>query len=179
MNKTALLVMMSMLSGAAWGATPKEAQRESENLAAQAWQAWQGQNFTEAETAFAQAVEKDPDNANAWNGLGWSQMNQGKAEAAQEAFERCLKVDPRQAAALNGLGWIAKNQGKTEEALKHWKKAVDSLPSATAAAMGLAQTYEELKQFDEAAKYYRLVLKYDPQNADVKRQLENLEKPAP
>ena len=45
--------------------------------------------------------------------------------------------------------------------------------------MGLAQTYEELKQFDEAAKYYRLVLKYDPQNADVKRQLENLAKPAP
>ena len=45
--------------------------------------------------------------------------------------------------------------------------------------MGLAQTYEELKQFDEAARYYRLVLKYDPQNASVKSQLEKLEKTTP
>ncbi len=176
MKKAAWIVLASLVCSAAWAETPKASQRDSEDLAAQAWQTWQRQDFAAAETLFTQAVEKDPDNANAWNGLGWACMNQGKTVDAQNAFERCLKVDPRQAAALNGLGWIAKNAGKTDEALKQWKKAVGILPGATAAAMGLAQTYEELKQYDDAARYYKLVLKYEPENADVKARLAAIEK---
>ena len=68
----------------------KEAKLEAEKIRAQAWQLWQQQKFAEAEPLFQQAVEKDPTNANAWNGLGWSLFNLGRPEAAKEAFEKCL-----------------------------------------------------------------------------------------
>src|SRR5262249_6602837 len=53
----------------------------AESLEQQGWQLWQNRDFDEATAKFQAAVKLDPDAANAWNGLGWSQLNSGKAEA--------------------------------------------------------------------------------------------------
>ncbi len=52
--------------------------RAAENLSANGWQLWGQRKLAEAQKVFERAVGKDPGNANAWNGLGWSQFNQGK-----------------------------------------------------------------------------------------------------
>lgn len=143
-----------------------------EKLAAQAWTVWRQRKFEQAETLFSQAVEKDPTNAHAWNGLGWAQFNQGKSIAAQAAFEKCLAVEPAHAGALNGLGWIAKNDNKIEEAIGYWRQAIEALPTATAALNGLAVTYMETQQYEGAVEIYEKWLGVDPDNARVKAGLE-------
>jgi tetratricopeptide (TPR) repeat protein len=153
-------------------AVSAEDRRAAENLAANGWQLWNQRKFVEAEEAFKQAVEKDPDNANAWNGLGWSQFNRGKPLNAKVSFEKCLEIEPSHAAALNGLGWIAKGDGSTDEAIGYWEKAVAAAPTATAALNGLAVTYMERKEYDEATKYYEMWLDAEPDSTDAKEGLE-------
>ncbi|UCD51506.1 MAG: tetratricopeptide repeat protein [Phycisphaerales bacterium] len=143
-----------------------------EKLAAEAWSVWRQRKFSQAEMLFAQAVEKDPTNANAWNGLGWAQFNQGKSATAATSFRKCLEIEPAHAAALNGLGWIAKNDGRANEAIDYWQRAVEALPSATAALAGLATTYMETQQYDKAVEVYEKWLRVDPDNAKVKADLE-------
>ena len=148
------------------------ATREAEQLASQGWALWRGRKLAEAERVFAEAVGKDPSCADAWNGLGWSQLNQGKPLSAKASFDKCLAVDARHAAAWNGLGWIAKGRGEAKEAIACWEKAIEATPSATAALNGLATTCMELKQYDKAAEYYEMWLKFEPANAQVRRDLE-------
>lgn len=131
----------------------------------------------EAEEKFQAAVAKDPTNANAWNGLGWAQMNQGKALNAKDSFEKAVAADPKLAGALNGLGWVAKGQGKTADAIEYWKKAVAASPATTAALSGLAATYSELGQYDKAVDAYQQWLKAEPGNKDAKAGLKKAQDP--
>jgi len=143
-----------------------------EKLAAEAWSEWRQRRFSQAEVLFVQAVEKDPTNAHAWNGLGWAQFNQGKPVAAAASLRKCLEIEPAHAGALNGLGWIAKNDTKIDEAIGYWQRAVDALPTATAALNGLATTYMETQRYDEAVEIYEKWLRVEPDNANVKAGLE-------
>lgn len=136
------------------------------------WKLWGQQKFAEAEKKFQLAVQKDPSNENAWNGLGWSIFNQGDPKNATEAFEKCIGLNPKHAAALNGLGWINKNKGDTDKAIQYWRTAVNAAPTATAALSGLAQTYMEQKDYKQAAKYYQMWLKAEPNNKDAQQGLE-------
>jgi tetratricopeptide (TPR) repeat protein len=144
--------------------------KEAEKIRAQAWQLWNQQKFAEAEPLFQQAVEKDPTNANAWNGLGWSLFNLSRPQAAQEAFEKCIQIDPTDARPLTAC-WIAKGQGQVDEAIKNWNRP-SVLPSGTAAINGLAMTCMEKKDYAKAAEWYQAWLKVEPSNADAKAGLE-------
>ena len=148
----------------------------AENLSAEGWGLLNERKLPEAEKKFKAAVEKDPTNANAWNGLGWAQFNQGKALNARESFTKAIAIEPKRAAALNGLGWVAKKEGNTKQAIEYWEEAVTAAPSATAALNGLAATYCEQGQYDKAAEYYRMWMKAEPNNADVKAGLEKAER---
>jgi tetratricopeptide (TPR) repeat protein len=152
---------------------PSDADKKAaENLSAEGWRLWGQRKLPEAEAKFQSAVEKDPTNANAWNGLGWARMNQGKTLNAKEAFEMALVADPKLAGALNGLGWIAKGQGKTEDAIEYWKKAIAASPAATAALSGLASTYADLGEYGKAIDAYQQWLKVEPENKDAKAGLK-------
>jgi len=150
--------------------------RAAEDLAAEGWRLWGQRKLVEAEAKLAEAVRRDPTNANAWNGLGWAQQNQGKVTSAEHAFGKCLALDPKHAGALNGLGWIAKARGDTDAAVGFWRQAIEALPSATAALNGLATTCMELGRFDEAIRYYEAWLKVEPDNAEAKAALAKARK---
>jgi len=139
--------------------------KEAENLVAEGRRLWNARKLPEAEAKFKAAVAKDPTNANAFNGLGWAQQNQGKILNATDAFDKALAIDPKLPGALNGLGWIAKSQGKTDQAIEYWRKAVAANPRTTAALSGLATTFAELGQYDKAVEVYRQWLKADPKSA--------------
>jgi len=147
-------------------------QKASDLFSSKGWKLWGQGKHAEAEGMFQKAVEKNPFNAHAWNGLGWAQFNQGRPRAAHEAFEKCLTIEPAHAGALNGLGWVAKGDGKTDEAIAYWERAVAALPSATAALNGLAQIYTELKQHDKAVAVYEQWLQVEPDNDRVIKALE-------
>ncbi len=118
--------MFSFLVFLAVTAAPPPAQADAAALNAEGWQLWQAQNFSEAATKFAGAVEQDPKLTEAWNGLGWARFNGGEAEAAVEAFEKCIELEPKHPAALNGLGQIHLMWREYDAAEKYLKKASPS-----------------------------------------------------
>src|SRR4051794_31110246 len=125
------------------------ARRESsKHFTEEGWQRYQ-QHDPVAEANFAMAVEDDPNNAAAWNGLGWSRLNLGKRDQAAEAFKKMVELDPTNAgAARNGLGWIEFGKQNFDEAERWWKDA-----NAPAAWGGLAQLYLLKGNWDEALKW--------------------------
>jgi tetratricopeptide (TPR) repeat protein len=146
----------------------------SVKLASQAWTLWSQQKLEESEKLFRQALEKDPNNANAWNGLGWVMHNQGKTEAA-DAFKQCLTIDPKNSGALNGLGWVAKQAGKEEQAIAWWQKAVTANPQTTAALRGLVDTLTARGKYTQAAVFYDAWLRVDPSNKKIKAESQALQ----
>ena len=60
------------------------------DLSKAGWELWNQQNYSEAEQRFADAVKLNPKAADAFNGLGWSQFNQGKRDEAIAAFQDAL-----------------------------------------------------------------------------------------
>jgi len=148
------------------------AQKASAHLANRAWYLWNQRKLEESEKLFRQAIEKDPKNSNAWNGLGWALQNQGKKEAG-DAFKKCLVLEPKNAGALNGMGWIAKSVGKEDEAIMWWEKAVIASPQSTASLRGMADTFMARGQYHHAAVCYAAWIKVDPNNKKIKAELDD------
>jgi tetratricopeptide (TPR) repeat protein len=118
-------------------------------LNSEGWALFQKRDLPTAEAKFQQAVDKNPANSAAWNGLGWSRLNQGKRDQAAEAFKKMVELDPKNAgAARNGLGWIEFGKQNFDEAERWWKDA-----NAPAAWGGLAQLYLLKGNWDEALKW--------------------------
>ena len=145
-------------------------QRDSGHLAKRAWYLWNQRKLEESEKLFRQAVEKDPKNSNAWNGLGWALQNQGKGEAT-EAFKKCLALDPKNSGALNGMGWVAKLAGREDEAIAWWQKAVMANPQTTAALRGLTTTFMARGQYHQALICYAAWVQADPNNEKLKAEM--------
>jgi tetratricopeptide (TPR) repeat protein len=138
--------IVALLLGGEVSAADKQA---SKALNAAGWQAFQKRDLSEAEAKFNDAVTKDPNNAAAWNGLGWARLNQAKRDEAEQAFVKCAEVDPKNAAAAyNGLGWINFGRQKYDDAEKAWLKS-----NGIAAWNGLAQLYLLQSKWDDALKY--------------------------
>lgn len=122
-------------------------------LSSEGWQLWQAGRFEQAAEKFHLAVEADPGNANAWNGLGWAEFNGGKAKAAEEAFNKCIAIKKDHPAALNGLGQIAFSRHDFAAAEKDWLAASKDAPAAW---FGLARLYLLQGKFDNATKYAQM-----------------------
>lgn len=118
------------------------------------WKFWEKGRLPDAEAAFQKAVETDPSNASAWNGLGWTLFNSGAIEPAVSAFEKAVSLDPDQPGALNGLGQIALAQGNFDQAESFLLRAA---PTASAAWFGLTRLYLLEGQFDKALPWAQKV----------------------
>jgi len=148
MGSAIAITLMLLLNGNAVSA--KDADR-SLSLSNEGWAAWQQQDLPRATGKFKEAVAVDPRNANAWNGLGWVQLNGGgDAAEAQKAFEKCVAIEKSHPAALNGLGVIAFNRKEFDKAQKYWLSAAKDAP---AAQFGLARLYLLQGKWDDAERY--------------------------
>jgi len=145
----------------------------AENLTVEGWKLFQQKKMADAEEKFKQAVQKNPTNDRAFQGLGWAQLNQGKKLNAKNSFENCIELNPKNSAAFNGLGWLAHGSNKKDNAIQWWKKAVKVAPGATASLSGMTKVYMERKDYKNAIKYYQMWLKAEPDNEQAKTGLAN------
>ena len=159
-----ILIITAVLLGLVGGA-PRGAERAAA-LAQEGWALWQKGDVEAAQANFASAVELDPKNANAWNGLGWSRLRGGKTKEAQAAFAQAVKLEPNHPAALNGLGQAALQQKNYADAEKYLLKAA---PTAPAACFGLARLYLLQGRYDQAATWADKALAEAPDDEEIKR----------
>ncbi|HLX72900.1 MAG TPA: protein kinase [Verrucomicrobiae bacterium] len=145
----------------------------SQQLAQQGWQLWQQRNWNQAIASFQKAIDRDPKNIEAWNGLGWATFNSGKAQDAETIFEHLLSLDPMHPAALNGLGQIYLSQKKYDAAETNFLKAA---PAAPAAWYGLARLYLLQGKFEEAEKWAQKLVESGQGDQTAEKMLEAAKK---
>lgn len=126
----------------------------------------------EARVAFETAVQSNPNDANAQNGLGWYLLNSGDPAGAKPHFEKAIELDKNAAGAMNGLARVLKAQGNDDGAVKIWKEMVARFPGPHAGMYGLAETYLEKGQFKDALPLWEQLAKAQPNDDVIKAQLE-------
>jgi tetratricopeptide (TPR) repeat protein len=137
-------------------ACSKAAALEPENPA---WQvalgnaAYAAGEFTQAIEAYQRAVELDPDNLSAWQGLAIVSVNNGAdvEETGRMAARQLLRLAPDDWLTYDIAGRMAFLLYAQEEAKKDFLKAIELAPDQPAPHLHLALAYLE---FGEAAKAY-------------------------
>jgi tetratricopeptide (TPR) repeat protein len=127
----------------------------AQQLTQQGWQLWQDQKYPGALADFQKAVDLNPNQTNAWNGLGWAQFNSGEPHGAEQSFQKVIALDPKHPGALNGLGQIYLSQRKYYDAERYLLQAA---PQAPAAWFGLARLYLLQGKFDQAETWAQKVV---------------------
>jgi serine/threonine-protein kinase len=133
------------------------------------------QNFTDSEsldqavTAFQGALQRDPQYALAYAGLGeacWRRwkLNQDSAsmELAQSASRRAVEMNDLLAPGWVTLGLVLDGTGRPEDAVDAFRRALALSPRDPEALRGLANTYESLGRMADAEATYRLAIEARP-----------------
>ncbi|MEU8381143.1 tetratricopeptide repeat protein [Streptosporangium sp. NPDC048865] len=116
--------------------------------------------FVDAEAAYRQAIEIDPDFAYAHNGRGIALWSLGRFAEAEAAFRQAIEIDPGFAYAHNNLGNTLVQLGRFADAETAYRKAAEIAPDLT--HYGLGNTLVQLGRFAEAETAYRKAVKIAP-----------------
>jgi len=78
-------------------------------------------DFQEANRLLTKALELDPADADAWNGLGVVLIRQGEVTRGVGALRRALRAQPSHAEAHRNLAVALDGQGRCREAALHYR----------------------------------------------------------
>ena len=112
--------------------------------------------------AAAAQEEVDPEAAQAEYTSGWSDLNDGRLDAALVHFTRAAALDPTNGRAKNNAGWIHYRQGRTFEAAHAFKRAIELLPGEPAPLSNLGLAMEDAGRLDEAIRLHEAAASVAP-----------------
>ena len=91
--------------------------------------------FDEMEALLRQLMAQAPQEAHAFNALGYSLADRNiRLEEAQQLIEKAVQLAPQDAYIQDSLGWVKFRQGKHQEAISILQAAYKSRPDAEIAA---------------------------------------------
>jgi type IV pilus assembly protein PilF len=90
-----------------------------------------GTDQQQAYVSFQKAVKLNPDNKEAYYGLGHVYATQGKFKQAEEEFREAIRIDPDYAEAHTYLGQVLVNQEQWKEAIASFRRALNNPLYAT------------------------------------------------
>lgn len=111
---------------------------------------------------FVQALQLNPDVADAHNNLGIIRMAQGDGEKAIQHFSNALEKDPQLFQAHNNLGTLLLGSGQFEEAIFHFSRALEINPRQARAHNNLGAALDLLGRSEEAIAHYLQALELAP-----------------
>ena len=151
----------------ALSATPFTAVAQTfEQLVQQANTAQTAKRFSEAEAIWRQIIQRDPQNAPAYNNLGIALYGQKKLDEAIAAYRTAIEIQPS-ATRYNNLGAALSDQKKLDEAIAAYRTAIKLDPNDAAAYNNLGNALYGQKKLDEAIAAYRTAIKLDPNYANA------------
>ncbi|MFD5634832.1 tetratricopeptide repeat protein [Streptomyces sp. NPDC127077] len=121
--------------------------------------------WTDAETAYRQALHHDPTNSHAHTGLGHCHAQAGQWTDAETAYRQALHHDPTNSSAHNGLGNCHAQAGQMTDAETAYRQALHHDPTNSHAHNGLGNCHAEAGQMTDAETAYRQALHHDPTNS--------------
>ncbi|HYG79433.1 MAG TPA: trypsin-like peptidase domain-containing protein [Pyrinomonadaceae bacterium] len=121
---------------------------------------WLG-NYDSALGYFENAVNKNPNRAEAWIQVGYCKVKQGKNADAIRAFQRAIQLRPTSFEAYNKLGDAYYYASRFTEAIEAYKQAARLRPDLAEAYYNLGVTYLELGDLEAARVQLRALQPLD------------------
>lgn len=122
------------------------------------------QHYDEMEQQLRRVISLAPDNANAYNALGYSLADRGvRLDEARELIGKALQIRPGDPYITDSLGWLEFRAGNVPEALRLLREAYHARPDPEIAAH-LGEVLWQNGEHDEAMKVWHEALKLDDDN---------------
>jgi tetratricopeptide (TPR) repeat protein len=106
--------------------------------------------LSSAEAEAKQALQIDPDSAEAQTVLASIYKEEGQYDQAIAAFQKAIELDPKLSEPYAGLGLVNLDQGSQADAEKNFKTALSLNTANSTAHYGLGQLYLKQGQIDQA-----------------------------
>lgn len=117
--------------------------------------------------AYKQAIEINPDHADAYYKLGNAFWLQGQLESALSSYKQALDIQPNHAHAYNNLGNIFQFQYQLDVAIECYQKALNIKPDYALAYNNLGNAFKEKAQLEKSLECYQQALRINPNLAQV------------
>ena len=116
------------------------------------------------ETHLRKLIALKPDNAHAYNALGYSLADRGqRLDEAQALVGKALEIAPDDPFILDSMGWVLYRKGDLQGALAPLQRAYGMRPDPEIAAH-LGEVLWSLGKRDDAQKLWRDAARANPQN---------------
>ncbi len=145
---------------------------DSDLLYDQAMLAERLRKFDDMEKMLRDVMRMAPDNANAYNALGYSLAERGqRIDEARQLIQKALSFKPGDPFITDSLGWLEFRAGNKDEAVRLLKEAYQSRPDPEIGAH-LGELLWTQDQRDAAAQIWRDSLRADPDNEALKETMQ-------
>jgi tetratricopeptide (TPR) repeat protein len=114
---------------------------------------------------FREAIEKNPKNTLAWNGLGYCHVGLNNPAAAIKAYQEAVKTNPTDESLYFILGDYFVKLGRHQEAIESYQQVIRIKPEFEAAHFKLGMVYSQLGRLDDGAQEFNTVIRINPQAA--------------
>lgn len=128
-----------------------------------------------AVSTYQKALKVHPKEVTLWAELGMCHAQQKEWEPALRCLRKGLEFDPENRQLSHHLGWCLARAGHYEESLVCFRKT----DGEAKAHYNLARMLHHMQQNDLSCQHLRIALEKNPQLAEAKQLLVNLESPAP
>lgn len=117
--------------------------------------ALQSEDPEQAEVAFRQALDGDPELADAAVNLGWLLHERGETAEAEAEYRRALEAEPTHPTAAYNLGVALEDRGEMEAARESYLVAIEGDPLLADAYYNLSRLFEREGDRAAALRYLR------------------------
>jgi len=111
--------------------------------------------YEEALQVVDKALERNPDDANAWYLMGMALGRLGRYEEALQAYDKVLELNPDDEHAWGAKGIALIELGRSEEALQAYNKALELSPDISKTWYGKAFEFDKLGRYEETPTTFK------------------------
>jgi Flp pilus assembly protein TadD len=120
---------------------------------------------------YQQALQINPNYAQARNNLGITLLQKGKVDEALTQYQEALKIEPDYTQAHENLGIALLQKRKLDEAITHFQRALQIYPDYEEAHYYLGKAFFQKGKVDEAISQYEEALQLAPSDPKVQSNL--------
>ncbi len=123
--------------------------------------------YKEAEISFEKAVESNPEDYIAYDGLGRVYLELGLLDKAEKMFIKSIDINSEYEPAYIFLGNLYKQKGMYDKAEEMFKKAIAINPNNYLSYLFAGKNYHEMRMFKEAKAAFNKSLELNPNNGEA------------
>ena len=133
----------------------------------------QSHRFSEAEQAYRQVLQEQPQHSEALYGLGMLAQELGEPQTAQQWLSAASQVQPNSVKTWFSLGNLRLGQEQYSEAAIAYSQALALKPDSLPIYNNLGYALQQQGLFDEAINYYQKALELKPDFREADANLGN------